>query len=137
MNKAFFDTNVLVYASDPGNPARQAVARDLLRRHAQDANGVLSTQVLQEFYFVSTRKIRLAPQAARAIVSAFRRVFEIVTIDPDLIEAAIETSILDRVSLRDALILRAAAAAQCGAVYSEDLNHGQEIAGVLVQSPFL
>jgi predicted nucleic acid-binding protein len=136
MSKVFFDTNVLVYANDPNDPQRQAVARNLLRDQSNAGTGVLSTQVLQEFYVVSTAKTGVASLTARKLVAAFRTVFEVITVDPELVDAAIETSILDAVSFWDALIVRTAAAARCQILYTEDLNAGQTIAGVQIRNPF-
>ena len=55
INKVFFDTNILVYAADRHSPEKQHIARNALRAAAQSHTGVISTQVLQEFYVVATR----------------------------------------------------------------------------------
>ena len=67
MPKSFFDTNVLVYASDHDEPDKMRVARALLRRSAQEGSGVISTQVVQEFY--SGVEVR-NPFAADGMLSA-------------------------------------------------------------------
>ena len=64
-------------------------------------------------------------------------VFEVVQVSPNLIQDAIDCSILNELSFWDALILAAASAAGCSTLYSEDLNAGQTILGVRVQNPFL
>jgi predicted nucleic acid-binding protein len=91
--------------------------------------------VLQEFYVAATRKLGVAPLAAKSVMQTFK-VFEIVQASPDLIERAIDGSVLNGVSFWDALIVAAAAASGCAIVYSEDLNPGQTIQGVRIENPF-
>jgi predicted nucleic acid-binding protein len=103
---------------------------------AESADGVISTQVLQEFFVAATRKLNVAPLAAKGIVKTFA-VFETVQVSPAIIQEAIDCSILNQLSFWDSLILVAAASAGCGSVLSEDLNPGQAVLGVKVQNPFL
>lgn len=133
--KAFLDSNVLVYAQDAGSPDKQRRSRELVARLAATGDGVISTQVMQEFFVSVTRKLGVPPLAAKGILKTFT-VFEVVTAGPELIHEAIDCAVLNVLSFWDALILAAAASAGCGIVYSEDLNPGQTIMGVKVQNPF-
>lgn len=133
MSKIFLDTNILIYALDADAGERQGAARRLLRDVAR--TGVLSTQVLQEFYVVSTRKLGVAPTLAKSMLHALRR-FETVTVTPDLIEQAVDCSAAHRLSFWDALIVVAAESARCSELWTEDLNPGQIICGVKVINPF-
>ena len=133
--RVFLDANVLFYAQDARAPKKQRVSREIITRLASSADGVISTQVLQEFYVAATRKLGVPPLAAKGILKTFA-VFETVQVSPALIQDAVDCSILNQLSFWDALILAAAAAAGCGAVLSEDLNPGQVILGVKVQNPF-
>ena len=135
MPKSFFDTNVLVYASDHDEPDKMRVARALLRRSAQEGNGVISTQVVQEFFVSATRKLSIDPMLAKGIVATFRP-FELVVITLDDINRAMEGVMLWQISFWDSLILSAAGRASCSMVYSEDLNPGQFYSGVEVRNPF-
>lgn len=133
--KAFLDANVLVYAQDAATPKKQAVARDLIASLVASADGVISTQVLQEFYVAATRKLSVPPLVAKGVLKTFA-VFETVQVTPSLIQEAVDCAILNELSFWDALILAAAASAGCGRVLSEDLNPGQVILGVKVENPF-
>ncbi len=133
--RVFLDANVLIYAQDAGSAKKQRVSREIIARLSSTADGVISTQVLQEFYVAATRKLGVSPLAAKGILKTFA-VFETVQVSPALIQEAVDCSILDQLSFWDALILAAAAAAGCGVVLSEDLNPGQVILGVQVQNPF-
>ena len=135
MPKSFFDTNVRVYTSDHDEPDKRRIARVLLRRSAQEGSGVISTQVVQEFFVSATRKLSIEPMRAKGIVSTFRP-FELVVITLDDINRAIEGVVLWQISFWDALILAAAGRASCSMVYSEDLNPGQFYSGVEVRDPF-
>lgn len=132
--KAFLDTNILVYAQDRDSPAKRRRSRDLVAALAQSSTGVISTQVMQEFYVATTRKLGVAPLAAKSVLQTFK-MFEIVQTSPDLIDSAIDGSILNRLSFWDALVLAAADASGCSIVYSEDLNPGQTIQGVRIENP--
>jgi predicted nucleic acid-binding protein len=134
--KVFLDANVLVYAQDAASPEKQRRSRDLIARLARTGDGVISTQVMQEFFVAVTRKLGVPPLAAKAVLKTFT-VFEIVTAGPDLIHDAIDCAVLNAISFWDALIIAAAASAGCTILFTEDLNHGQIIMGVKVQNPLL
>ena len=131
---SFLDTNVLAYALDADAPARQRVCRDLISEAGASGTGVISTQVMQEFFVTATRKLGLSPLAAKAILKTFTA-FEVVQVSPMLIQEAIDCSVLNQLSFWDALIVASAAAAGCETLYTEDLNAGQTILGVTVRNP--
>ena len=133
--RSFIDTNVLIYSVDRADPAKQATALGLIARHAKERTGVISTQVLQEFYSAATRKLGIEPIQAREQLRAFR-VFDIVQVTPAIIEEGVDCSILNLISLWDGLIVASAAAAKCAELLSEDLANRQIIQGVTVRNPF-
>lgn len=132
--KIFLDSNILVYAQDAGSADKQRKSRDVIARLAQSGDGVISTQVLQEFYVAATKKLGVAPLAAKGVLKTFS-MCETVQVSPQLIHEAIDCSILNVLSFWDALVLASAASAGCSTVYSEDLNAGQIILGVKVENP--
>lgn len=134
--KVFLDTNVLAYAQDAGSADKQVRSRQLIAELAESGRGVVSTQVLQEFFVTATRKLGVPPLAAKGILKTLD-VFEIVSVSPALIQEAVDCSILNELSFWDSLILAAAASTGCTTVLSEDLNAGQTILGVKVENPFL
>ena len=134
--KVFLDTNVLVYAQDRDAPRKRKRSRELIADVVTSGAGVISTQVLQEFYVTATRKMGVAPLAAKRVVQTFR-ILEVVQISPDLIEQAIDRSALSQISFWDALIVTASASSGCATIYSEDLNAGQVIDGVRIENPFV
>ena len=133
--KAFLDTNVLVYAADESEPGKRKTARELISRLAHEGLPCISTQVAQEFFVTITRKMNVAPLAARDLILAFKN-FEQVIVDFEDIQAAIDGHILWKISFWDALIIIAAKKAQCAVLFSEDLNDGQILGGVRVMNPF-
>ena len=135
MSKVFLDTNVLVYASDRDEPDKRRRARALLRATAADGNGMISTQVVQEFFVAATRKLAIDPLQAKAIVATLHRL-DLLEVTLEDINQAIDGVVLWQVSFWDALILAVAGRANCSVVYSEDLNAGQRYAGVEVKNPF-
>lgn len=133
--KFFLDTKVLVYANDRAHPDRQARAGELITRAFETRRGCLSTQVLNEFFWVATRKLGLPPENARAQVVQLRKL-DTVIVDPELIVSAIDLHIIHRISFWDALIVKGAAVAGCRRLYTEDMNAGQVIDGVEIVNPF-
>jgi len=135
--KTFLDSNVLVYSVDesPAEKAKHERAIEVLSAHPQDL--VLSTQVLQEFYVVTTRKLKTPlseERAARAVRGLTK--LDVVGVDAPLVLAAVDTSRLVQLAFWDALIIEAASRAGCERVLSEDLNATQVIRGVRVENPF-
>lgn len=132
---AFLDTNILVYAFDRSDEEKQSAAQQLL----QDpyAEFVISSQVLSEFYVVTTRKLT-PPLGHQDAVHAVRllRNLPVVAVDGSLVAAAIDTASASSISLWDAQIIEAASRAGCSALLTEDLNDGQIIGGVEVRNPF-
>jgi len=133
--RSFLDTNVLIYSVDRAEPAKQAVALGLVARHAKERTGVISTQVLQEFYSAATRKLGIEPIQARQQLRDFR-VFDIVQVTPGIIEEGVDCSILNTLSFWDGLIIASASAAKCAELLSEDFADSQIIQGVAVRNPF-
>jgi len=136
-SRSFVDTNVFVYAADVGSTegAKRDVASCLL---ADESGLVVSTQVLQEFYVVVTRKLRPSMSAEEAAQSVQRMTrLEVVLLDVPLVRRAIDTSRSATISLWDALVVEAALRAKCDRIVTEDLSHGRTIHGVTVHNPFL
>jgi predicted nucleic acid-binding protein len=136
MSKIFIDTNFLVYSMDRHEPEKRDKSRSLLKKVVNDFTGVISTQVMQEFYVAGTAKLKADPLAVKNLLHAMER-FEVVIITPEIIKEAIDCSIIARISFRDALIVTAAESARCEKLWSEDLNNGQVIRGVRIENPLL
>jgi len=135
LDKIFLDTNILVYAFDRAFPAKRERARGLIAKVLHDQNGVISTQVLQEFYVVGTKKLGLLPEVAKSALQALNSL-PAVLVTPKLIQQGIDTQLRWQLSFWDAMILQAAFYARCTLIYTEDLTHGQCYRTVQVQNPF-
>lgn len=131
----FIDTNILIQALDKTDRRKMKIARQLLREAAEENRGVVSTQVLQEFYMAATKKLGVDPLAAKELLHQFQNL-ETIVISTGLISEAIDCSILNRISFWDSLIIAAAESAGCSVVWTEDLNDGQIIRGVQIKNPF-
>ena len=134
MSKTFLDTNIFIYSMDKSKPEKQKKYRNLLKSAAEGVFGVISTQVMQEFYTAATTKLGADPLIVKDILRSLER-FEIVIITPDIIKDAVDCSIINRLSFGDSLIVTAAGAAKCSILWTEDLNDGQIIRGVRVKNP--
>jgi predicted nucleic acid-binding protein len=133
----FVDTNVLAYAHDRSEPARQSVAQAVLEQLWVDRTGVLSTQVLQELYVVATRKLDppMRRAAARELVALYGE-WPVVQVDVALVVSASELEERHTLSFWDALIVEAARRAGATRLLTEDLQQGRRIGGVSIENPF-
>jgi predicted nucleic acid-binding protein len=135
--RTFLDSNVLVYSVDESPAEKPKHERAIEVLTTQPDGLVVSTQVLQEFYVVTTRKLKTPlseERAARAVRGIAK--LDVVGVDVPLVLAAVDTSRTAQLSLWDALIIEAASRAGCDRVLSEDLNAGQVIHGVTIDNPF-
>jgi predicted nucleic acid-binding protein len=121
---------------DASSPAKQEKAIDLVTSHFTEETAVVSLQVLQEYFAVTTRKLGVSAELAQEKVENLAR-GQIVRFDVSDVIAAIELHRLTRISFWDALIVHAARSAGASVLFSEDLQHGGSIAGVRIVNPFV
>jgi predicted nucleic acid-binding protein len=133
--RSFFDTNVLLYADDESAPAKQRCSRRLVAEHRRSGTGVISLQVLQEYFVNLTRKLHVDPRIARRKVEMLAE-FDVAAPEVGDILAAVDLHRLHGFSFWDALILRSAQQAGCSVLLSEDFQEGREIDGIRVVNPF-
>ena len=134
--RSFVDTNILVYTDDPRDAVKQSKAVELVKDHLRRRSGVISLQVLQEYFVTATGELNLAADLAKRRVEFFAKLY---VVDPgvDEVPAAIDFYRLHRLSYWDALILYCAKRAGCRELLTEDMRHGQVFDGVRVVNPFL
>ena len=134
----FVDANVLVYAEDRDAKRKHDQARDLIVELWTSGDGVVSVQVLQEFYVTVTRKLKrpLAPNRALEIVEQYLT-WSVIENTGSLLTAAIGLQQKAQLSFWDAMVVQAAIEGGCDRLHSEDLNAGQRFGSVLVVNPFV
>jgi predicted nucleic acid-binding protein len=134
---SFVDTNVLVYAEDRDAKAKHRVASDLLVGLWQERDGVVSVQVLQEFYVTATRKLKKPLTSAKAleIVQEYLT-WKVVENTAKLLTSAIDLQQRAQLSFWDAMVVQAALEAGCDRLYSEDLHSGQRFGSLVIVNPF-
>lgn len=135
--KAFVDTNVLVYAHDSSAVEKHEIAKSLIDRLWMEKTGVLSTQVLQEFYVTVRKKVAkpVDVRTAKSWISDYLN-WAIIQNDSLAVLRAIDMEQRYRISFWDAMIIQAANQADLTLLYSDDLNHGQLYGKVRVENPF-
>jgi predicted nucleic acid-binding protein len=137
-DKVFVDTNILVYAHDLDAGDKHSVAADIVSELWESRSGILSTQVLQEFYITLTRKVSspLSKLEARKLVQKYSH-WHIVLNDSSMIAQANEIEESYKLSFWDALIVSAAYSQNVPTIFTEDLGHGQIIEGIAIKNPFV
>jgi predicted nucleic acid-binding protein len=138
-DRFFLDTNIFVYAL-PSNPAgKKDRAAELLERAISSGKGVISYQVVQEFFRVAFRHFtpRMTFAEAEQYLAATFQPLLVVHSSYSLYLEALTLSRRYSLSWYDSLIVSAASESQCRILYSEDLQHGQSFGSLKVQNPFL
>jgi predicted nucleic acid-binding protein len=135
-DKTFVDTNVLIYAHDVDAKAKHEIAKNVLRGLWSERGGVVSVQVLQEFYVNVTHKIAspIPKDAARLVVNTYS--IWCVETTPAEISTAFRIEDESRIGFWDALIVASAVKSGATRILSEDLNAQQKISGVRIENPF-
>lgn len=133
--RLFLDTNVLVYADDKSAGKKRRIAQDVLEDAVKRGVATLSTQVLQEYFVIATRKLHIEAAAARRRVELLSTL-DVVEVDVPTIFDAIDLHRLHDIAFWDALVVQSAAVGGCARLLTEDLQHGRAYAGVTVENPF-
>lgn len=128
--EAFFDTNLLLYLLSD-DAAKADRAEELLA-----SGGVISAQVLNEFAAVARRKLAMPWPEIREVLATVRAICAVEPVSAATHDLGSAIAERYRLTIYDGLIVAAASLAGCGLLYSEDLQHGQNVHGVRVQNPF-
>ena len=138
--RVFLDTNLFVYAVDSSKEERDKSeqARYRIRSAIEHNSGVISVQVLQEFYNTATRKIAtpLRPDQALEYVE-YMGMMEVVEPSFAMVTSAIRLSQRLKLSFWDSMIVQSALTTDCEILLSEDMQHGQRIDGLVIENPFV
>jgi len=129
------DTNILAYAEGVNGVAMKTAALDLVSSLPQ-ASVVLPIQTLGELFQVLVRKAGRSPARARAAVLSWRDAFALMETSPEVMLAAADLAVHHQLGIWDAVVLSAAAEADCRLLLSEDMQDGFIWKGVTVANPF-
>jgi predicted nucleic acid-binding protein len=139
MNGRFFlDTNIFVYSFDRGSPAKAQRSAQLIRQAVATRKGIVSYQVVQEFFNVALRRFAqpmATPEAEQYLAAVFRPLL-VVQSSQALYSEALRLVGKNRLSWYDSLIVAAAIEAGCAVLYSEDLQAGRQFGDLQIENPF-
>jgi predicted nucleic acid-binding protein len=138
-DRFFLDTNLFVYTFDGTAPAKAKKSAQLIRRAADTGEGIISYQVVQEFFNVAFRRFAQPMSMAEAeqyLITVLRPLLAVHS-SPAIYFAALRIAEKHRISWYDSLIVAAAVEGQCERLYSEDFQHGRNIEGVRIENPFV
>ena len=136
--KYFLDTNIFVYCFDEVNSFKRKRAQSLVQEALNSEKGVISFQIVQEFFNLATKKFPVKPPINELIDYLNLILMPMCIIYPtqNIYQQALYHHYIDGIPFYDALVLSAAIEADCHTLYSEDLQHGRVISGVKIQNPF-
>ena len=137
-DKIFLDTNVIVYAHDRSSGKKNTIAMEIMEYLWDRKKGVISVQVMQEFYVCVTTKILkpLPLKVARKILEYLLN-WDLIINDEYITIKAIDLEEKYRFSFWDSLIVQSAIQSQAYTLFSEDLSDGQIIENVKIVNPFV
>ena len=140
MSDSFFlDTNIFVYSATNDDPGKSQTATELIRKALKTHKGVVSYQVVQEFFNLALKRFtaRMSRQDCEEYLDCVFRPLLKVHSSSSLYEEALRLHAGSKLQWYEALIVGAAREAGCGILYSEDLQHGQRFGSLRVVNPFL
>jgi predicted nucleic acid-binding protein len=137
--KFFLDTNIFAYSFDQNAVAKARRATQLIGDGVATGKGIISYQVVQEFFNIALKRFHqpMTPTEAEQYLSVIFRPMLAVHSSPALFSQALHLLNKHRLAWYDSLIVAAAVEAQCGILFSEDLNHGQKFGTLQIQNPFI
>ena len=138
-DRCFLDTNIFVYSIDRRDLVKEQKAAKLIRDNLGSLRGVVSFQVVQEFFNVASKRL-VAPMTIESCQLYLERVFiPLLRVHSSaaLYGEALAFQGRYRLSWYDSLIVCAALHAECTILYSEDMQHGQRFGALQIQNPFL
>ncbi len=135
MDKIFLDTTIIVYANDRRDTKKQKKALEVVTGLMESGDGIISTQVLQEYAYTAVKKLRQNHQVVLRQLKLLEN-FEVIRQSPEMIRRALEIMTTYGIGFWDACIIGNAEGAHCSVIYSEDLNAGQYYSGIKVANPF-
>ncbi len=137
-DRFFLDTNVFVYSFDGSTPKKAVLAAKLIRRAIETRAGIVSYQVVQEFFNVALRRFAVpmsSLDAQQYLSSTFRPLLAVHS-SPALYSEALRLGTKYRLPWYDSLIVASAIEGQCDILYSEDFQDGQRLGGLTISNPF-
>lgn len=135
----FLDTNIFVYSFDTSAPKKAAQSLKLIRRAIETRGGIVSYQVVQEFFNVALRRFTKPMSSADAeqyLSTTFRPLLSVHS-SPALFGEALRIGARFRLAWYDSLIVASAIEGECEVLYSEDLQDGQQMGGLTISNPFV
>ena len=134
IDRVFIDSNILIYAYSIDEPSKRKIAENLFEKHEII---IISTQTINEFINVTTRKKMLDHSMISSVINEFFEVFLVETVDQKVIQKAITIADKHRYSYFDSLMISSALTSKCSILYSEDMHHFHELENRLkIINPF-
>ena len=138
IDRLLVDTNVLVYPYDHEHPAKRLRALEVLERVAPSGQGVLTTQVVGEFFRVVTTRLRhpLPLEEAERQIRAYLRAWAVMDVTSLVVLEAVRGAREHHLQYWDAQLWATALLNQIPVILTEDFSDGQVIEGIRCLNPF-
>jgi predicted nucleic acid-binding protein len=137
-DRFFLDTNIFVYSFDENVPDKARRALDLIRRALKTGKGIVSYQVVQEFFNVALKRFAspMTTTDAEAYLNTVFRPLLVTHSSHGLYAEALRVKERYHLPWYDSLIVTSAMETGCETLYTEDLQDGQRFGHIRVANPF-
>lgn len=135
----FIDTNIFVYSFNSSDAFKKEKSQEIIQKAIETGQGCISTQVIQEFINVATRKFQVPMKSSDLKIYLHEVLFPLCTtlINFDIIEKALAIHKKYKISYYDSQIISAALLSSSKILITEDLNNLQRIEGLTILNPFI
>jgi len=131
-----FDTNILVYATEPKAERKSSRAREVIARGMRNGSSILLLQTLTEFSSVAIRKTGISVDQVLAMVRIWQSVMAVEGAQANDLFDALNAVKNSKLSFWDAMIWATARRVGLRHVLTEDFQDRFELDGVLFVNPF-
>ena len=137
-DRFFLDTNIFVYSFDKSAPKKAVRSSELIQRAIETGQGIVSYQVVQEFFKLALRRFAqpMSIDDAEQYLSTVFRPLVAVHSSISLYAEALRIQAKNKLAWYDSLIIASAVAGECRILYSEDFQHGQRFGELRIENPF-
>jgi predicted nucleic acid-binding protein len=135
-DKCFIDSNAFIYLLDATDVKKNKLALELFATRLNMFDTYISTQVIKEVSSVCLRRLKYSIDEVYRVVDLLNE-HNVMDTSVETIKSGLEIVRNHSFSFYDSLIIASAIESNCSVLYSEDMNHGETIAGLKIINPFL
>ena len=132
-DKIFLDSNIFLYAFSNQDMIKKDISSKLLL----DDNHTISIQVINEVSNIMLKKLKFTNSEIKEFIKDSYNRYSVINISEDIFLKACDIRKNYNISYYDSLIISSAIESNCDFLYSEDMQHNQQIEKLKIINPFI